>query len=129
QQGGKMSVNDWHTLDAEQVLARLQVDAAGLSEQQASERLAHYGANRLAETAGRSIWRRFAEQINNLLIYMLIGAAAITALMGHWIDTTVILAVVLIQTVIGFLQEGKAEQALAAIRHMLAPKATVWRAG
>ena len=124
-----MSVNDWHTLDAEQVLARLQVDAAGLSEQQASERLTHYGANRLAETAGRSVWRRFADQINNLLIYVLIGAAAITALMGHWIDTTVILAVVLIQTVIGFLQEGKAEQALAAIRHMLAPKATVWRGG
>jgi calcium-translocating P-type ATPase len=63
------------------------------------------------------------------LIYILIAAASITALMGHWIDTTVIVAVVLIQTVIGFLQEGKAEQALAAIRHMLAPKATVWRDG
>lgn len=124
-----MSESQWHTLESGEVLARFQVDAAGLSEAQAAERLAHYGANRIAEGAQRPVWRRFVDQINNLLIYVLIAAATITALMGHWIDTTVILAVVLIQTVIGFLQEGKAEQALAAIRHMLAPKATVWRGG
>ena len=104
-----MSESQWHTLESGEVLARFQVDAAGLSEAQAAERLAHYGANRIAEGAQRPVWRRFVDQINNLLIYVLIAAATITALMGHWIDTTVILAVVLIQTVIGFLQEGKAE--------------------
>ncbi|MDF1630633.1 MAG: cation-transporting P-type ATPase [Alcanivoracaceae bacterium] len=119
----------WHTLDVEQTLAELQVDSAGLSQAEAVGRLARYGGNRLPEGVGRSTWRRFADQINNLLIYVLITAATITALMGHWIDSTVILIVVLVQTVIGFLQEGKAEQALAAIRHMLAPKATVWRDG
>jgi len=53
----------------------------------------------------------------------------ITGLLGHWVDTTVILAVVVIQTLVGFIQEGKAEQALSAIRHMLAPKAVVIREG
>ncbi|MCC1495360.1 cation-transporting P-type ATPase [Alcanivorax sp. 1008] len=124
-----MTVTQWHTLEVKQVLAELQVDCAGLSSQEATDRLVRYGANRLPEGARRSTWRRFVDQINNLLIYVLITAATITALMGHWIDSTVILIVVLVQTVIGFLQEGKAEQALAAIRHMLAPKATVWRDG
>lgn len=120
---------DWHTLEVDTALERLQVDRGGLSSAQASARLAQYGANRLPEGARRSVWRRLAAQLNNLLIYILIAASAVTALMQHWIDAGVILAVVVIQTAIGFLQEGKAEQALAAIRHMLAPKATVWRDG
>lgn len=73
--------------------------------------------------------RRLLAQFDNLLIYILIAAAIVTATMGHWIDTGVILAVVLANTVIGFVQEGKAEQALAAIRHMLSPRANVIRDG
>ena len=72
---------------------------------------------------------RFAHQFHNILIYTLLAAAGITALLSHYVDTLVILAVVLINAVIGFVQEGKAEQALDAIRHLLAPRAAVIREG
>ncbi|MHA1547794.1 MAG: cation-transporting P-type ATPase, partial [Alphaproteobacteria bacterium] len=68
-------------------------------------------------------------QFHDALTYVLIGATVVTALLGHWVDTQVILAVVLVNAVIGFLQEGKAENALEAIRDMLAPKASVIREG
>ncbi len=71
--------------------------------------------------------RRFLAQFENLLIYVLIAAAAVTAALGHWVDTGVILAVVLVNAVLGFLQEGKAERALDAIREMLSPQAIVIR--
>jgi magnesium-transporting ATPase (P-type) len=119
----------WHTQTVAEALAALQANEQGLSEQQHAERLDQHGPNRLPEGRSRSVAERLFAQINNLLIYVLLAAAGITALMGHWIDTSVILAVVVVQTLIGFVQEGKAEQALAAIRHMLAPKATVMRQG
>ena len=72
---------------------------------------------------------RFLAQFNNVLIYVLLGAAAVTAGLQHWVDTGVILAVVLANAVIGFMQEGKAEAAMAAIRGMLAPRAAVLRDG
>lgn len=66
---------------------------------------------------------------NNVLIYVLLGAAVVTAILQHWVDTGVILAVVLANAVIGFLQEGKAEAAMAAIRKMLTPRAALLRDG
>ena len=77
--------------------------------------------------AGR--WSRFLRQFHNVLIYVLIGAAVVTGALQHWVDTGVILAVVLANAVIGFIQEGKAEAAMAAIRGMLAPRAAVLRDG
>ena len=68
-------------------------------------------------------------QFHNVLIYVLLGAAVVTGALQHWVDTGVILAVVLANAVIGFLQEGKAEAAMAAIREMLAPRAAVLRDG
>ena len=62
---------------------------------------------------------RFAQQFHNILIYVLLGCAAVTALLGHWVDTAVILAVVIGNAMIGFVQEGKAEKAMDAIRSML----------
>jgi magnesium-transporting ATPase (P-type) len=126
---GKHPDSAWHTLSVEQSLAAQQTGRAGLSETDVEARLQQYGPNRLPEGRRRPVWRRLLAQINNLLMYVLLVAASITALMGHWIDTSVIVAVVALQTLIGFVQEGKAEQALLAIRHMLAPKATVWRDG
>ena len=119
----------WHTLGTVEALQAQGSSGDGLSDSQAQERLQQYGPNRLPEGRSRTVLERLFAQVNNLLIYVLLAAAGITALMGHYIDTSVILLVVIIQTIIGFVQEGKAEQALAAIRHMLAPKATVWRAG
>lgn len=119
----------WHALDPEQVRAELEIPPTGLTEAQARQRLQQYGPNRLPAPAGRSLWSRLLGQFNNVLIYVLMTAVLVTALLGHWLDTAVIFAVVVIQGVVGFIQEGRAEKALAAIRHMLAPGANVVRNG
>ena len=119
----------WHALDPEQVRDELEIPPTGLTEAQASQRLQQYGPNRLPAPAGRSLWSRLLGQFNNVLIYVLMTAVLVTALLGHWLDTAVIFAVVVIQGVVGFIQEGRAEKALAAIRHMLAPGANVVRNG
>ncbi len=121
---------DWHAQTARQILARLGSSPAGLSPQEAAERLAKHGPNAFPQARRRAgPVRRFLRQFNNLLIYVLLVAAAITAGLGHWIDTAVILAVVLVNAVIGFVQEGRAEAAIAALHRMLAPRATVLRGG
>jgi calcium-translocating P-type ATPase len=123
-------VEAWHTLSAEQVLERLGVnEQAGLDEAQIQARLARSGFNRLPESSRRPAWRRFLLQFHNILIYVLLGSAVITAILQHVWDTAVILAVVVANAIIGYIQEGKAEKAMDAIREMLAPRATVIRAG
>ena len=119
----------WHALTADQVLSTLEADTGGLNDEQAKQRLQTYGPNRLPESKRRSPLQRFFSHFHNLLIYVLLSAALITALLDHWIDTGVILAVVIVNAVIGFIQEGKAEDALAAIRQMLSPQAMVLRDG
>jgi len=119
----------WHAQSAETVLAGLEVDRKGLSGAQIEQRLAQYGRNLLAPPKPRSPLLRFLLQFHNVLIYVLLVAAVVTALLGHWIDSGVILGVVVINAIIGFLQEGKAERALEAIRDMLSPHAQVLRDG
>ncbi|WP_022947098.1 cation-transporting P-type ATPase [Methylohalobius crimeensis] len=120
----------WHHLTAEKVIAELRSDEQeGISEEEADRRIQRYGPNRLPEPKKRSLLLRFLSHFHNLLIYILVAAAAIAGLLGHWVDTGVIFGVVLINAVIGFVQEGKAEKALDAIRNMLAPRASVVRDG
>ena len=119
----------WHTLSGEQVLTQLDVDTSGLSSEQANHRLAEYGPNELPESSTRGPLRRFAEQFHNVLIYVLLLACGLTALLGHWLDASVIFGVVLANAVIGFVQEGKAYDALRAIRQLLAPQARALRDG
>lgn len=119
----------WHTQDVAETLKQQQTDTNGLSEQQVTDRRETYGANRLPEPAPRSWLFRFILQFHNVLIYVLLIAAMITALLNHWVDTIVILAVILVNAIIGILQEGKAERALDAIKNMLALKAAVIRDG
>ncbi|MGM0768614.1 MAG: cation-translocating P-type ATPase [Pseudomonadota bacterium] len=116
----------WHALEVDEVRRDLDADSP-LSQAGATARLDTWGYNRLPEAARRGPLARLLRQLRNFLIYVLLTAATITAFLGHWVDTSVILAVVVIQTLVGFIQEGRAEQALAAIRHMLAPKALVVR--
>ncbi|PAU89699.1 carbonate dehydratase [Pseudomonas sp. WN033] len=123
------SPQPWHAQPVEQVYDTLNCTSSGLSPPEVTERLARYGENRLPGVKPRPLWRRLLAQFQHVLIYILLVAATVTAVLGHWLDTSVILAVVVLQAVVGFIQEGRAEQALAAIRHMLAPKATVWREG
>jgi len=106
-----------------------QASSEGLSSRAAAERLARFGPNRLPQPPRRSLWLRFFSQFHNVLIYILLLSAVLAGLLDHLIDAAVILAVVLINALIGFVQEGKAEQAMAAIGRMLALKARVRRDG
>ncbi len=120
---------DWHAREVSETLHDLDAKPCGLTAKEAHARLARYGSNALPASAPKSQLQRFAEQFNNLLIYVLIGAAIIVALLGHGIDTFVILAVVVINAAIGFVQEGRAERALEAIQNMISPRASVLREG
>lgn len=120
---------DWHILDVAETLKQQETDHKGLTEQQAADRQNRYGINQLPQPARQDWLVRFIKQFHNVLIYVLLIAAAITALLNHWVDTSVIVAVVVINALVGVLQEGKAERALDAIRKMLALQATVIREG
>jgi len=119
----------WHSLKPEEVFEKLESGPEGLSEQEASARVDLYGPNELPKPKPRSAWRRLAAQFNNVLIYVLLGAGMLTAMLGHWVDAGVIIGVVLINAVIGFVQEGKAERALQAVTDLLSPQAVVLRGG
>jgi magnesium-transporting ATPase (P-type) len=119
----------WHSESAEVSFENLHTSITGLEQDEAIKRLATYGPNRLPQAIRRNAFTRLLLQFHNILIYVLIASAMITGLLEHWIDTSVILAVVIANAIIGFVQEGKAEQAMDAIRHMLAPRAKVIRGG
>ncbi|MFA5494591.1 MAG: cation-transporting P-type ATPase [Porticoccaceae bacterium] len=119
----------WHTLSPNSVRQRQQTPEGGLGEQQVRVRLASHGPNRLAPPKRRGPLLRLLLQFHNILLYVMMAGALVTALLGHWVDTGVLLAAVIINGVIGFIQEGKAEAALDAIRAMLSPHATVMRDG
>ncbi|HEU0188143.1 MAG TPA: cation-transporting P-type ATPase [Gallionellaceae bacterium] len=120
---------DWHSLPAQEVLRALAADHAGLSPDEAARRLRQYGPNRLPAAPRDGLLVRFARQFHNVLIYVLLISALITALLAHWVDCGVIVGVVLVNAIIGVIQEGKAERALDAIRNMLSLNATVLRDG
>jgi len=124
-----MTQQSWHQLPADEALAAQQTTSAGLSAAEAARRYAEHGPNRLTPPSRRGPFMRFLLQFHNLLIYVLLAASVVTALLAHWVDTAVIVGVVVINAIIGFIQEGKAEQAMEAIRRMLSPEATVLREG
>ena len=119
----------WHGLSAPEALTALNSRHEGLDTKEANTRLMEYGPNRLTPPHRRGPFLRFLLQFHNILIYVLLASASITALLEHWLDTSVIVGVVVINAIIGFIQEGKAEKAMEAIRHMLSPEATVLRNG
>ena len=119
----------WHALPATEALVALEAGPEGLTPQEAELRKARFGPNRLPEAPKRSAIFRFLLQFHNLLIYVLLGAAALAAVIGHIVDALVVLGVVVINAIIGFIQEGRAEQALDAIRSMIDPHASAIRGG
>ncbi len=123
------SSESWHSESEKDVFESLQTLVDGLSKEEINNRLVKYGPNRIAETKTRGPLLRFLYQFHNVLIYVLIVAAVVTAILQHWVDAGVIFGVVFINAIIGFVQEGKAEDALRAIRQMLSPNAEVMRAG
>ena len=120
---------DFHAEPSDKVLEALDACAEGLTSQQAQARLEQYGHNALIERERPGAAARFLRQFHNVLIYVLLASGAIVLALGHFIDAGVILVVVLVNAIVGFVQEGKAEDALAAIRAMAAPGANVLRDG
>ena len=117
----------WHQAPLDELHHHLDAGPEGLDSTQVAERQAHYGPNTLTMHPSETPWQRWLRQFNNILIYILLFAAIISWLMGHWADGWVILAVILINSLFGWLQEGKAEQALASIRTLLKQQVDVLR--
>ena len=120
----------WHALTAAEVAAKLDSDvAAGLTPAEAARRLAEWGANALAEAPAVPWWWRLARQFQELVIAILVVAAIVAGFLGEWADTAAIVAIVIVNGLIGFLQEERAQRALGALRRLAAPNARVIRGG
>ncbi|WP_231564361.1 cation-transporting P-type ATPase [Enterobacter sp. Bisph1] len=119
----------WYQLSCSEALEKQESQLSGLNRQDANERLARYGANQLPEKVGKPGWLRLLAHFHDVLIYVLLAAAVLTAVMGHWVDTLVILGVAVVNALIGHIQESNAEKSLKSIRNMLASDAVVIRSG
>ncbi|HEY9610753.1 MAG TPA: cation-transporting P-type ATPase [Allocoleopsis sp.] len=135
--------NAWHTLNVEKTLLELSTNAeTGLTTQQVEERLQQYGSNELEETAGRSSWEILLDQFKNIMLVMLIVVAIISGVLDlialqqgsseggvPFKDTIAIMAIVILNGILGYLQESRAEKALAALKRLSSPKVRVLRDG
>ena len=123
-------VSAWHAMAAEEVAKRLVTDIEkGLNAGEASSRLQKYGPNRLPEGKKRGPFMRFLSQFNNILVYVLLGAGFTKLMLNLWVDAAIIFGVVILNALLGFIQEGKAEKALESIRNMLSAEARTLRGG
>ena len=118
--------NEWYQKSASQVTQSLETRDTGLTSEEAKARLARYGYNELKFKRRGSLVRLLL-QFNSTLIYVLLVAATVTAILGMWIDAAVILVVVLANAIIGFIQEGRAEASMEAVTKMIVPECTVMR--
>lgn len=134
--------NPWHTLNVEKTLRELDSNPEmGLTSQQVAERLQQYGSNELEETAGRSSWEILLDQFKNIMLLMLIAVAIISGVLDlialqqgtfegfPFKDTIAIMLIVILNGVLGYLQESRAEKALAALKSLSSPKVRVIRDG
>lgn len=120
----------WHTLSEKQVVQTLASHPqTGLTHSEADMRHQQMGPNQLTAKGGKSPWLRFLEQFNEPLLYILLAAGVVTLLLQDWIDAGVIFAVILINVIIGYIQESKAEDAIAALSEVVTTEATVIREG
>jgi Ca2+-transporting ATPase len=123
-------MDQWYALEPAVVAERMEVDpATGLSNAEVAERLERHGPNALAESERRPAWLRFLDQFNDTLVFILIGAAILSAAVGDMKDPIVIAIVLLINAVLGYVQENKADNALAALTSMLEVFVRVRRSG
>ena len=124
------NVTPWHALSPAEVVKRLATNSdRGLDLSDASARLQKYGPNRLPEGRKRGPFARFFAQFNNILVYVLLAAGFTKLMLNLWIDAGIIFAVVVLNALLGFIQEGKAEKALDSIRNMLSAEARTMRTG
>ena len=122
--------SSWHELSIEEAAERLRVDfKQGLSADEVNRRRTEFGLNQMAARGGTPAWIKFLQQFNQALVYILLAATAASAALNEWVDAAVIFSVVLINAVIGFIQESKAEKAIEALAGMVRTEATVRRNG
>jgi Ca2+-transporting ATPase len=127
---GPRAARLWHTRAAGDVIAELGTDATdGLSDAEAARRLAEYGSNELRPPEPRKPWKMFLGQFNDFMIFVLMGAVVLSAIENQMIEAIAILAILLLNGVLGFVQEYQAERAMDALKEMAAPTATVVRGG
>ncbi|MGA7456948.1 MAG: HAD-IC family P-type ATPase [Methyloceanibacter sp.] len=126
---GEAAARAWHALPVAEIFAALGTGPEGLASDEAEARKLRFGPNRLPQPPKRSEMLRFLQQFHNLLIYVLIVAAGLAASIGHFVDAAVVLGVVILNAIIGYVQEGRAEWALEAISAMIDPRASVIRDG
>src|SRR5512146_2725113 len=119
----------WHALESEAVLRDLRVHEGGLTSEEAAGRLRRHGHNELQEQKRGGFWSMLWEQLNNFVVILLIVASLVSALLGEWVDASAILSIVVLNTVLGIIQEQRAEEALAALKRLAAPEAHVLREG
>ncbi len=119
----------WHALSAAEVLEQLKVREDGLTAAEAASRLAQYGPNQLTEVPRPGFFRLLWDQFNNFIVILLIVASIVSAFLGEWVDASAIMAIVILNAVLGILQEQRAEQALVALKKLAAPEAHVLRDG
>src|SRR5262249_35885320 len=120
----------WHAMRADEVERRLTTDIEkGLDAGEASSRLQTYGPNRLPEGKKRGPFMRFLSQFNNILVYVLLGAGFVKLMLNLWVDASIIFGVVILNALLGFIQEGKAEKALESIRILRSAGARPLRGG
>jgi magnesium-transporting ATPase (P-type) len=128
--GSQSDLTPWHAVAADQVIRRLDTNVqSGLSPADVRQRLEKYGHNRLPEGRKQGPFKRFLLQFNNILVYVLLGAGFVKLMVGLLLDASIILAVVVLNALLGFFQEGKAEKALDSIRNMLSAEARTVRGG
>ena len=127
---GNASTVSWHAEPFAESARRLAVEPGdGLSEEEAASRLTQFGPNALTAPPGKAAWQRFAEQLMQPLVIVLMAAGLVTSLLGEWVDASVIFGVVLVNALIGYWQEAKAEGALAALARSVVTPVTVRRDG
>ena len=130
-----MFMKDYYKLSVDETLNELNAAPTGLSSERAAERLAQYGPNKLKEAEKPGFWKRFLTQLKDPMLLILLAAAGVSALTGaiagesEWAETIIILAVVLLNAVLGVLQESKAEAAIEALQTMTAATCKVLRDG
>jgi len=121
--------HEWHALDAQEVLNHLKVRGNGLTSEEAKKRLEHYGPNQLKEATRPTFLQMLWEQLNNFVVILLIVASVVSALLGDYVEASAIMAIVVLNAVLGIVQERRAEEALAALKKLAAPDAQVMRDG
>src|SRR4030066_224258 len=119
----------WYQLEENKVLKKLETSEEGLSDSEAGKRLETYGPNKLPEAEAISKLKILFHQFTSPLIYILMVAAIVTAFLGEYIDTGVIVAVLILNAIIGYFQEYKAETSVRALKSMVVPRARVLREG